>query len=71
MERFEKGQHVRFTHPRTGRECAGTVVRVDRNDRPAGYNVTIIETQEGVVSVPNALIRSFPSEPRSGDHEGS
>lgn len=56
MHDHEKGQRVRFTDPRSGEHRVGTIVRVDRNDRPTGWAVSIIRTEEDVISVPNQLI---------------
>lgn len=59
---MEKGQRVQFTDPRTGVKRVGTIVRVDQNDRPTGWNVSIVRTDEDVISVPNQLISPLREE---------
>jgi hypothetical protein len=58
--KYEKGDHVEFTHAISGKRLEGTVIRPsERADGPSSHDITIIEHDGGFASVPNSRIRGI------------
>lgn len=48
---------IKFEHPVSRKTCVGRLIREDENDRPTGNNITIVEYDGAIISVPNGLVK--------------